>query len=411
MAKPPAVESIHALIAPADTLLTERRALYSLAAELLCPDVTDDLPDHLLDSPPVRFHMGEALAGRAHVSLAQLAACHAGLGETRSAHGLQVVARAQAHDPLDPVLRIIEPRPGLRLLTEDNPRFESAFEVVAEGVRLARELSPSLFADLSVHVDLLAVLDPDTSHGLVSASSRWFPGLVLIDAPATPIEVAEGLVHEGAHQKFFDFAITRSFFGFEADTAEYFETSWSHARWPMEQTVAAWHAYTCMHKFAVDSGVASGQCPVGPSSLLPEAEKRAGEIGGWLLQHVDYLQEDARVLLNGLLMDDPCTGREKVSAKPNVSGCLKPNPLVRFAKREQQGRLIVAKAGNPPELFWVEPDEGQVLQLISARADGLDVDEIVAHQAALWDVEPGMAQERVATGLRALLDSGLVSST
>ncbi len=91
----------------------------------------------------------------------------------------------------------------------------------------------------------------ETSGGVVSASSRYVPGIVLIDEPALPIEVAEALVHEGAHEKFFDLAITREFLDARAEDAEVFETSWSHARWPLEQTFAAWHAYTCLAQFFV----------------------------------------------------------------------------------------------------------------------------------------------------------------
>jgi hypothetical protein len=410
MQKAPAVESVHATIAPADTLLAERRALYSLAVELLCADAGDvPLPDDLLDSPPVRFRIGEGLAGRATISARELVACRDALGETRFAHGLPVIADDGAHQPLATLLEIIRTRPGLRLLTE-GPRFEAALRVVRDGVALAREVSPHLTEDLLAHVNLVALLDPETSHGLASASSRWFPGIVLLDAPATPIEVAEGLIHEGAHQKFFDFAITRQFLGHDADTAEQFETSWSHARWPMEQTVAAWHAYTCMHRFAVDSGVTAGERRVAASSLLPEAEKRAAEIGGWLVEHRSHLQVHANVLLYGLLMREPEASYGTVCAEPIVTGRLKVDPLVRLGRYEQRGRRLVAKAVTPPELFWIESNEAQVLRWIVDRVDGAHVDEIVAHEAASLDLEPEVARPRVMSGLRALLQSGLIQS-
>jgi hypothetical protein len=65
---------------------------------------------------------------------------------------------------------------------------------------------------------LLVILDPATSGGLISASSRFFPGLILIDRPENPFNVAEALIHEGAPQKFFDLVITHDFLG--ADIAE-----------------------------------------------------------------------------------------------------------------------------------------------------------------------------------------------
>lgn len=385
--------------------------MYSLATELLCPDMGDsEVPDDLLDSPPVRFLIGEALAGRSSITLGELTACHEALGVTRSAHGLPVIADDRAHEPLAPLLQIIQTRPGLRLLTA-GPRYEQACQTVEEGVLLAQKLSPGLVSDVLAHVHLFAVLDPETSHGLVSASSRWFPGLVLIDAPTTPMEVAEGLVHEGAHQKFFDFAITRRFFGFEADMAEKFVTSWSKTIWPMEQTVAAFHAYALLHRFALDAGVPGGHCEVGASSLLPVAAGRAAEIGSWLVDHVNYLQEDARTLLKGLLPGAELPARElpPAEAVPPVTGHLRVDRLVRLARRTTPGgRTLAGKAVTPPELYWISPDEGEALQLLNSHADGLGVDDLTNHLASLWAVAPEEARPRVSIGLRALLDSRLI---
>ncbi|TWP52646.1 HEXXH motif domain-containing protein [Lentzea tibetensis] len=409
MVKPPAVESIHASIAPADTLLAERRALYSLAVELLCPDMGDsEVADEVLDSPLVRFHIGEALAGRADITLGELTACLEAPGTTRSAHGLPVIADARAHEPLAPLLRTIETQPGLRLLT-DGPRFEQAYSIVEQGVLLALKVSPGLIEDLLAHVNLFAVLDPDTSHGLASASSRWFPGIVLIDAPATPIEVAEGLVHEAAHQKFFDFAITRQFLGAKSDTAEQFVTSWSKKSWPMEQTVAAWHAYSLMYRFAMDAGVAEGHCEVSAASLLPKAGERAAEIGNWLVAHAEYLENDARTLLAGLLETVEPLGFSSTRSTQAITGRLRLAPDVRVAARKQRGqRIVVATASIPPELYWVDPDAADSLQLIKDEADGLEVDDLVDRLAAQWGVVPEFARPRVSTGLQALLDAALI---
>jgi hypothetical protein len=56
------------------------------------------------------------------------------------------------------------------------------------------------------------------------------------------IEVAEVLVHECMHEKFFDLAIT----------PESVETSRRRARWPPDQTFTAWHAYSCSRQFFGD---------------------------------------------------------------------------------------------------------------------------------------------------------------
>ncbi|GLZ31107.1 hypothetical protein Lesp02_32950 [Lentzea sp. NBRC 105346] len=409
MATPPAVESVHATIAPADTLIAERRALYSLAVELLCPDM-GEVTDDLLDSPPVRYLVGEALAGRAGITRRELIDAREALGATRSAHGLPVIADDRAHVPLTPLLQIIQTQPGLRMLTSGR-RFEQAFSIVEQGVLLAQKVSPGLVEDLLAHVNLFAVLDPDTSQGLASASSRYFPGLVLIDAPATPIEVAEGLVHEAAHQKFFDFAITRQFLGLESDTAEEFVTPWSNKSWPMEQTVAAWHAYTCMHRFAADAGVTGGHCAVGPGSLLPKAAERAAELGRWLVEHAELLGEDARVLLKGLLALPELPHRETAHAAFAITGRLAPDPIVRLGRRMAGGRGIVARTVSPLELYWIDPDAADVLQLIGDQADELDVDELVSRLTEQWVVSPEVARDRASTGLRGLLHWQLIRSS
>ena len=192
------------------------------------------------------------------------------------------------------------PRP--QPLTEaDGERFDAAFEVVCAGVQLLRRLVPATADDLLAHVSMLAVLKRETSGGVVSASSRYVPGIVLIDEPSTPIEVAEALVHEGAHEKFFDLAITREFLDARAEDAEWFETSWSHARWPLEQTFAAWHAYTCLAQFFTSCGAEQ----LGADSLLPKARERAERSAKWLLAHEVDLRADARRLLHGL-MGQPC---------------------------------------------------------------------------------------------------------
>ncbi|HEX7301374.1 aKG-HExxH-type peptide beta-hydroxylase, partial [Lentzea sp.] len=288
---------LHAAIAPAEVLVDERRALYRLAVSLFAPGT--QLSDNLLDHPIVRYEIGRALAGKGELDLEavhRVAAMH-----VRDA-GLPVAADPRAADLIEAPLRIIAP-PGASpapLTEADGERFEEAMAVVADGVRLLRTLAPETADDLLAHVSMLAILNKDTSGGVVSASSRYVPGIVLIDEPSTPMEVAEALVHEGAHEKFFELAITKEFLDAHAEDVDFFETSWSHARWPLEQTFAAWHAYSCLAQFAE----LRGDEPLGPDSLLPRARERADEIGRWLTSHEDDLRPDARWLLGAL------TGRQ-----------------------------------------------------------------------------------------------------
>ncbi|MDX8052577.1 HEXXH motif-containing putative peptide modification protein [Lentzea sp. BCCO 10_0798] len=356
----PSAPALHARLAPADVLVDERRALYRLAVELFAPGT--EISDNLLDHPIVRYELGRALAGHGGVdpdALREVAA----MG-VRDA-GIAVASDPAAAEQLEAPLRIIAP-PGQapRPLTEaDGERFETAMKIVAEGVDLFRRLAPAMADDLLAHVPMLAVLKTETSGGVVSASSRYVPGIVLIDEPVGPMEVAEALVHEGAHEKFFDFAITREFLDAHAEDAEYFENSWSKARWPLEQTFAAWHAYTCLSQFFL----LSESEQLGPHSLLPKARERAGEIGDWLLAHEHDLLPDARWLLHALA--GRVAGAAEGVSTADVSllatgiredGNFRVLPDVAY-RRAKSGRAVVGRLGERPEIFWLDPDAGWVL--------------------------------------------------
>ncbi|MGW6930594.1 aKG-HExxH-type peptide beta-hydroxylase [Lentzea sp. NPDC054927] len=396
--------ALHAAIAPAQTLVDERRALYRLAVRLFAPGT--QLSDNLLDHPIVRYEIGRALAGKGDLDLQRLHQVAA--LRVRDA-GLPVAADPQAADLLEAPLRIIAP-PGAspRPLTEaDGERFEAALEIVADGIRLLRRLAPETADDLLAHVSMLAVLKSETSGGVVSASSRYVPGIVLIDEPATPMEVAEALVHEGAHEKFFDLAITREFLDAHAEEADFFETSWSHARWPLEQTFAAWHAYSCLAQFS-DS---CGDEPLGPFSLLPKARERADEIGGWLISHEDDLRLDARWLLGAL------TG-QRTGAGPTDRGrgpAIRRNrrfrllPDVRF-ERSASGRSVVGRTAHPTAIYWLDADAGWVLALLG---DGrtTSFDPVLETAAQDWGAESGSAAHRLTVALDSLEAASIIEPT
>src|SRR4051812_25436443 len=59
------VVEAHANLAPTRQVITDRRAVYRLAASLLHPEATSSLADDALDHPVTRFRIGEVLAGRA----------------------------------------------------------------------------------------------------------------------------------------------------------------------------------------------------------------------------------------------------------------------------------------------------------------------------------------------------------
>ncbi|MGW4212966.1 aKG-HExxH-type peptide beta-hydroxylase [Lentzea sp. NPDC004789] len=396
--------ALHAAIAPAVVLVDERRTLYRLAADVFAPGA--GLSDNLLDHPIVRYEIGRALAGHGGLEPALL---HRAAGLRVRDAGVPLAADPQAASLLEAPLRIIAP-PGTSprpLTAADGARFEAVVMIVTEGVRLFRQLAPEMAEDLLAHVSMLAVLKAETSGGVVSASSRYVPGIVLIDEPSTPMEVVEALVHEGAHEKFFDLAITREFLDACAEDVEYFENSWSHAQWPLEQTFAAWHAYSCLAQFFT---LCPGQ-PLGPLSLLPKARERAEEIGRWLLKHEHDLRADARWLLHAMTGDGEALNQSDV----DVSGTTEVRegdrfrvlPGVRF-RRAASGRVVVARAGQPPEIFWLGADTSWLLDRLGHGGPGQSFEVVVARAAADWQVDPSTAEARLRVALGPLVASLIV---
>ncbi|GAB2994937.1 HEXXH motif-containing putative peptide modification protein [Amycolatopsis acidiphila] len=358
----PDATAVHAALAPAGALLAERRALYQLAVELFAPG-TPPVSDGRLDNPLFRFRVGEALADR--IPFDPAADDELDDVVTELDGQLKVASGADADAKLADALRIIHGQSGApgvppRLLTDaDGEPFRDAMDVVEAGLARFQAVSPGLAQDLLPHTALLVVLDPATSNGLVSASSRLFPGLILIDRPSCPYDVAEALVHEGAHQKFFDLAITRDFLRVDAED-RVFTPSWSGARWPLEQVVAAFHAYALLAQFAEDVTSSGETGQIGRNSLLPFARARETEIGRWLLGTEESLECDARWLLRTLLREDGNSIRaaEPTSSVPDGRYALK--PFVRMA-RMATGRVLLASPGHPPQLHWLNDNAAEVV--------------------------------------------------
>ncbi|MFJ8963099.1 aKG-HExxH-type peptide beta-hydroxylase [Lentzea sp. NPDC102401] len=395
----PSAPALHARLAPADVLVDERRALYRVAVDLFVPGT--EMSDNLLDHPIVRYEVGRALAGHGGVDLEALREIAA--MDVRDV-GIAVASDPAAAQQLEAPLRIIAPSgQAPQPLTEaDGERFETAIKIVAEGVDLFRRLAPAMAGDLLAHVSMLAVLKAETSGGVVSASSRYVPGIVLIDEPVSPMEVAEALVHEGAHEKFFDFAITREFLDAHAEDAEYFENSWSHARWPLEQTFAAWHAYTCLGQFFL----LSDSEQLGPHSLLPKARERAAEIGDWLLAHEHDLLPDARWLLYALAGQVAGAAEEVSTADASLLATgvredgrfrVLPDVAYRLAK---SGRAVVGRMEEQPEIFWLDPDAGWVLN--ECRRAPVPFGLLLGKAAEQWQIDVPETRRRLVAALGSL---------
>lgn len=365
------IPSVHAAIAPVGVLTGARRALYQLAWELLGPGAgaAVELGTDVLDNPVARGRLGAALGTGEPVAADELPPLGAVVGEGgRIPAGpveLAVASSAGAGELLAGALsavgaelaRLGQDGGGPRLLTEaSGAAFPAALGLVREGVALARSTSPELLDDLLPHIGLLGIIDPAGAGRLGSASTRHYPGLVLIPAPGSASEVAEALVHEGAHQKFFDLAITGRMLTAESDRCPPFEVCWPPAGrcWPMEQTLAAAHAYACLARFAADAGSAGGLHAFGPDSLLPVAAERGRLLGDWLLDRGEWLGVDAHTLLAGLHGRRPAGG--PCQAAPPTQALDAGWTVRRYgsgaggAGRAVAGRRPVA---GPPELYFV----------------------------------------------------------
>jgi hypothetical protein len=394
----------HRELSTREQLLVDRRSLYRLALELIGGQDAP-VPDAVLDHPLSRYRIGEVLAGRAPVGRLRLAAA----GELGDGGAPALVADPEAQRALAPALRSVAAETGatgsaVGLITRaDGGRHARVAAEVGAGLRRAAELVPELFADVVGHVDLIGVLDPDRSHGVVSASSRHVPGLVLLRS-GDPLEVAESFLHEAAHQRLFDLAITRDLLVPEADAAAGFRPSWRRASWPIEQTLAAFHAYACLAELA---GAAAEEVRrgVGPLSVLPTAGERAAEIGQWLAGHTDLLGADAERLVLALLGEpiaaqapSPAPGVRRDGSEPvyRVQDC-----RVRVAA---DGRWLVGVPGEPPRLFWLAGDAVSVLEILRS-AGSARIGRIVGEFGAR--AGSGDATARVSGALATLVHADL----
>lgn len=417
------IPAVHDAIAPVAVLQRERRALYQFAVDLMCPSGPTPLEPDVIDSPLARSHIGEALAGREALTRSELLGISSVTGEVgRADHGgeeLRVVSRPDATTLLAPALRTVGTElvrqraasgPPELLTTADGEQLDAALSVLDEGVALARSLSPELIGNLLPHVALVAIVDPQRAGRLASASPRSFPGLVLLESPGpdSSIDVAEALVHEGAHQKFFDLAITRDLLDVDSDRCPPFHPPWAPEgrQWPLEQALAAGHAYACLARFAHDAGVSVRRRAVTEHSLLPAASERCQIIGQWLLDSGGYLGPTAHTLLERLLGRPPripAVGADHPVAAP---GDYTSSAALVFRRCGSTGRVLVGRETSPPQFFWISEDAAALLESLGHRSP----DDVVDTFARRWCVPELDAHAGLTRLLSDLSASGLVTA-
>lgn len=355
---------VHAQIGPADEVINQRRTLYSTVFDMVTGGRTDpDTDIDLLDSPAVRGNLGEVLGGHGP-HRPEVCVPLDGLVEpqfTRTIRGFQI--RLASTTAVAPALRGALICIGAALASHGNdpdlaflidpehPATNSAFSRIVDGVRLAVRVAPEMALDILPHVSMFAVLTTGGSSRLGSASAREYPGVILIPQPESAIEVAEALIHEGAHQKFFDLATTRALFG-PMPAEHWFIPSWATGGapgWPIEQAFAAWHAYTCLAAFATTVLAENHDLPA--FSLLPYAEGRAAEIGDWLLANGAALGRDGHSLLFHALGRFPVDSCRQLDVTIHDLGFKPDSP--EWIVRSPRGRTLLARHVTPPEFYWI----------------------------------------------------------
>ena len=369
----------HATFGTVETLLQRRRATYSAALELVTGSSKGDTECvDLLDSPVTRAHLGDVISGKTGYEPSKVVPVSRlvrGAVEFRATDArTYVVADPGAAVALDGAFELIAHemgrvgagRGGLRPISATRQSFSPASELVVEGLDLAMDLCPELAGDLLPHVVLIAIVEDDGDGHLVSASMREYPGLMVVPAPCSAVEVAEALIHEGAHQKFFDIALTRSILGGDLSDAPLFRASWAGLTapaWPISQALAALHAYIGLAALMEAVTATNMSHLLSERSLLPFAESRAMEIGKWLLENCELLGPDGLRFLS-LLTRSIAVGPSRSEANDLY---LRPN--VRTAVRPCGEWTLICQQNGPIDICWLPTvDAGAIIAEVAGGA-------------------------------------------
>ena len=303
---------VHAVAGPLDQLIDRRRATYDAAVELASHSPAPlGLTPAVIDHPVVRAHLADVLSGTDDLDPGRFTSVDELVSDMgrwlAGGHHIRVASTRSAPGALSGPIRRIDAELGRRgadllsevVLHDGVPGFAEAARILRQGLDLALHTVPALAADLLPHVALFALLDRNSAGRLGSASAREYPGLIVLPAPASPLEAAEAFIHEGAHQKLFDLGIVGSLFAPDFWRAPTYRPSWAapgSVPWPFEQTVAAFHAYSCLAALwqALD------EPPTDAGSLLRPAAGRAAELGEQVDALRAHLGADGQAFLDRL---------------------------------------------------------------------------------------------------------------
>jgi hypothetical protein len=149
---------------------------------------------------------------------------------------------------------------------------ESLRDIVARSWRELDDRVPHLLASLGGHISCIAWMDlhvADTTFR--SGTTPDLPGVVLLSSgeAGTDSYVSRALVHEAAHCKFFDLCVSRDIVGgpyhndeatppFTVSVPWIAATSRRSDRWPLDQVLAAAHAY--LHLALLGGACWMGDC-------------------------------------------------------------------------------------------------------------------------------------------------------
>lgn len=349
------IRAAHALLGSATEVLHDRRTLYRALADVTGESAESALDDETLDNPMVRAHLGARFVGAdscLDLDYARVSA-HVAPGYSVDVVGWPVrmasTAGAAVHVApalvrINDVLRRADPDSSISVLTVgEGECAERAFAALVRGALLVAELVRDIAVDLLPHVGLFVIVARDPGGRLGSASEREFPGMIVLPEPESDVAAAEAIVHEGAHQKFFDLAITHSLLEEGHWNVPGFRPSWAppHApAWPFEQCCAAWHAYCCLAVLAEQAARVEISLHVG--SLLPHAEHRASEICDWLLANPMAVGVDGRRLIERL------SGRAFPVRRPRRSVSVVDPAAIYPSGR----RALLVGSGAPRSLSW-----------------------------------------------------------